>query len=236
MSFDVAVVGAGGYVGRGVVRALREHAEVTGVTEVTRDTYQDARRGSYDVVVNAAMPAARFRAAQDPLWDFEETVRKTADLLAGWNAGKLVQVSSISARTQRDTVYGRHKAAAEALCRPERDLVVRLGPMYSPDLEKGVLVDLLAGRKVWVDASSRYGFAPRDWVAGWIAAHLDRSGVVEVGGRDAIALGGLAARVGADSELEGAVDHQEFHGPPEWPAAQEVVAFLEAWRRAGAAA
>ena len=236
MSLHVAVVGAGGYVGRGLVRALRGRAEVAEVTEVTRATYSEARRGTYDVVVNAAMPAARFRASQDPMWDFEETVRKTAELLAGWDAGKLVQVSSISARTQRDTVYGRHKAAAEALCRPERDLVVRLGPMYSADLEKGVLVDLLAGRKVWVDPSSRYGFAPRDWVAGWIADHLDRVGVVEVGGRDALALGDLAARVGAEVELEGAVDHQEFDGPPEWPAAEEVVAFLEARGRAGTAA
>ena len=231
----VAVVGARGYVGRGIALALRERGAVD-LVEVTRESYDAARAGRYDVVVNAAMPSARFRARKEPAWDFEETVRKTADLLYGWDFGKLVQVSSVSARCQLDTAYGRHKAAAERLCDPARDLVVRLGPMYSDDLEKGVLVDILAGRKVWVDGSSRYGFAPRDWVASWIAGNLERTGIAEVGGRDALPLREVADRVGADVEFEGAADHQEFAGEEGWPRAEAAVDWLAARRAAEAPA
>ena len=228
----VALIGAAGYVGRGIERALTARDDVELVT-VTRASYDEARDGRYDVVVNAAMPAARFRARKDPAWDFGETVEKTADIAYGWEFSKLVQISSVSARCQLDTVYGRNKAAAEKLCRPEEDLVVRLGPMYSDDLETGGLIDILEGRMGWVDGASRYCFAPRDWVGEWIAANLeDRTGVVEAGARDALALRDVAAHLGADVEFEGALDHQEMPAPEDdFPAAAGVLAWLEARRR-----
>jgi nucleoside-diphosphate-sugar epimerase len=235
---SVAVVGAEGYVGRAITRALKRRVDVR-VTAVTRASYETARRSRYDVVVNAAMPSARFKARNEPNWDFVETVEKTADLVYGWEHGRLVQVSSVSARCQLDTVYGRHKAAAEQLCRPDQDLVVRLGPMYSEDLTKGVLVDMLEGRKVWVDGSSRYCFAPRDWVAEWIADHLKRTGLVEVGARDGLALRDVARHLGVDIEFEGPVDHQEVREPEAgFPPAKGVLAFVEeqSRRRAAAAA
>jgi hypothetical protein len=236
---SVALVGAGGYVGRGILRALEARDDVE-LTAVTRETYAVAREGSYDLVINAAMPAARFKARNDPRWDFVETVIKTAELAYGWRHGKLVQISSVSARCQLDAVYGRHKAAAEALCRPDVDLVVRLGSMYSDDLGTGVLIDMLEGRKVWHDATSRYCFAPRDWVGEWIASNLDRTGLVEVGARDALALGDVAAHLGVEVEFEGVVDNQDIVSPePGFPAAAGVLAFLDeqaARRRASAAA
>lgn len=221
----VAVVGARGYVGRAIVAALRERGDVD-VTPVSRDEFAAASDRRYDVVVNAAMPSARFRARKDPLWDFDATVATTARLRYGWIYGKLVQVSSVSARCQTGSAYGRHKQLAELLCE-HSDLVVRLGPMYSDDLAKGVLVDMLEGRSVWVAGSSRYGFAPRDWVAGWIAANLEQTGIVEVGARDAIPLGELAQRLGANVEFHGEPDHQEIFDPaPDFPAAADVVGFM----------
>jgi hypothetical protein len=235
---SVALIGAGGYVGRGILRALRAREDVE-LTPVTRQTYETAREGVYDVVINAAMPAARFKARNDPGWDFVETVTKTAELANGWRHGKLVQISSVSARCQLGAVYGRHKAAAEALCRPAVDLVIRLGPMYSDDLSKGVLIDMLEGRKVWCDPSSRYCFAPRDWVGEWIAANIERAGVVEVGARDTLALSEVAARLGGNVEFEGAVDDQDIVAPePGFPAAAGVLDFVDeqlARRRAAAA-
>ena len=234
---SVAVVGAGGYVGRGLSRALAARGDLE-VREVTRESYASERERPCDVLINAAMPAARLRARRDPSWDFDETVAKTAGLAYGWDHGKLVQISSVSARCQLDTVYGRHKAAAERLCRPGEDLVVRLGPMYSDDLAKGVLIDMLEGRKVWADPRSRYCFAPRDWVAGWIAANLERTGLVEVGARDALALGDVARHLGAELEFEGALDDQEIPNPEDdFPPAAAVLEWVDeqAVRRAAAA-
>jgi len=131
----VAVVGASGFLGRALVDVLtRKHEDVTAVT---RDTYAAASAQRYDIVINAAMPAKRFWAKQHPDLDFVETVQKTSDLLEKWQYDRFVQVSSVSARCERSTVYGRHKAAAEVLCERPACLVVRLSNLFGDGMTKG---------------------------------------------------------------------------------------------------
>jgi nucleoside-diphosphate-sugar epimerase len=132
-------------------------------------------------------------------------------------------------------VYGRHKADAEKLCEAAGALIVRLGPMYGPGMTKGVLVDMLEGKKVYIDGSSRYAFAPTNFVASWIASNLGRSGLVEVGARDSLTLKEVAGHLGATVEFEGAVDHQEIQNPAAgFPSARDVLAFLDDRRKSDA--
>jgi nucleoside-diphosphate-sugar epimerase len=224
---SVAVVGASGYVGSAVSAALACQPNIA-VVSVTRTNYATMREGSYDVLINAAMPAARFWAKNNPDKDFVETVQKTADLVYGWRFGKFIQISTVSARCQLDTVYGRHKAAAEKICGFGDNLIVRLGSMYGKGLSKGVLVDMLQGRKVFVDGESRYSFAPLEFVASWIAGNLGRSGIIEVGADNAISLRAVAHYLGRDVEFAGAVDNQEIEHPePGFPDARDVFGFLD---------
>ncbi len=227
---SVAVVGANGYVGSALCKALIARGDLE-VVPVTRDTASELSGREYDIVINCAMPSARFRAKKEPTWDFAETVTKTADLVNGWKYKKFIQVSSISARSQPDTVYGRHKAVAEQLCGKDA-LIVRLGPMYSENLQKGVLADMAQGKPVFVSGESRYCFAPLDASVGWIAANLDKTGIHEVGGRNAIALKDLAAELGLHIAFEGEVDHQEVTNPePTFPDARNVVSFMQTWKK-----
>src|SRR3989344_8165754 len=96
---SIAVVGARGYVGSALSRALTSMGRCL-VVEVTRKNYAETARESYDVLINCAMPSARFWAKSNPEKDFIETVEKTAQLLYAWNFKKFVQVSSVSARCQ----------------------------------------------------------------------------------------------------------------------------------------
>lgn len=227
---SVAVVGANGYVGTGLCTVLARNSNCA-LTRVTRTNYTEMQERAFDVLINAAMPSGRFWAKNNPGKDFAETVQKTADLIYGWRFGKFVQISTVSASCQLDTVYGRHKAAAEKICGFGDNLIVRLGPMYSEGLSKGVLVDMLHGRKVFVDAESRYCFAPLEFAVSWISANLARSGIVEVGARNAIRLREVADYLGANVEFEGAVDHQEIQIPGEdYPDACDVFAFLDVMR------
>ncbi|HET8562616.1 MAG TPA: NAD-dependent epimerase/dehydratase family protein, partial [Candidatus Binatia bacterium] len=222
-----AVVGAHGYVGSALCAALLRDFDHD-VTAVIRSNYDEMRQRTFDILINAAMPSKRFWAKTHPDHDFAETVQKTGDLINGWRFGKFVQISSVSARCQLDTVYGRHKAAAEKICGFGNNLVVRLGPMYNKNLSKGVLIDMLEGRKVCVDGESRYCFAPLEFVASWIAANLERAGIVEVGARNAVRLQDVADHVGTKVKFEGAVDHQEIdHPEQDFPDAREVFGFLD---------
>ncbi|OGG51095.1 hypothetical protein A2763_02020 [Candidatus Kaiserbacteria bacterium RIFCSPHIGHO2_01_FULL_54_36] len=225
----IAVIGSGGYVGSALCKALTRRGY--SVTTVTRANYSEAKSGDFDIVVNCAMPSGKFWAKNNPKKDYEETVEKTARLLKEWRFKKFVQISTLSARTKSDTVYGAHKAQAERLCNPNEHLIVRLGALYSTSMKKGVLLDMLQGKKVYVDGKSRYSFVPLDFCAEWVAAHLERNGVVEVGGKNAIALVDVAAHIGAHVEFEGELDHQDLVSPEsDFPEAKDVLAFLDSMR------
>ena len=227
MSSTIAVVGAEGYLGGALLKALSDSNKYA-VTGVTRENYEEMMSGKYDILINCAMPSARFWAKNNQGKDFLETVEKTANLLYKWQYKKFVQISTVSARCQLDTVYGRHKAAAEKLCNYGENLIVRFGAIYGKDMKKGVLVDILEGKKVFVDGESRYCFAPADFVADWIATNLERKGIVEVGGRNAIALKDIAKYLSKDIEFEGELDHQEILNPePDFPEAGDVLKFLD---------
>ena len=228
---SVALIGANGFVASPLAAALELKADHV-LTRVTRENYEQLKDKPFDILINAAMPAARFRAKNNPDEDFIETVKKTADLLYRWRFKKFVQISTVSARCQLDTVYGRHKAAAENLCAFGDNLIVRLGPMYGPGLKQGVLIDMCEGKKVYVDGSSRYCFSPLSFVSSWVAGNLHRSGICEIGARDAVSLHEVAAHLGAKIEFDGAVDHQEIPNPAaDFPAARDVFIFLDGLRR-----
>ncbi|WP_433684729.1 hypothetical protein [Nocardia sp. CA-119907] len=228
----VAVVGAAGYVGSELVAALRRggDCDVVPVVRADHDRLRDA--GHYDVLVNAACPSKRYWAEHNPADDHTETVRKTERLRQDWKWDRFVQISSISARTQLDTVYGRHRVEAEQLCGPA-DLIVRLGPMYGGDYRKGVLADLVADRPVYASGTSRQSFAPVAWCAEWIAARLDRTGLAEVGARTAVTLAEVRDAVGSRSEF--AKDYVDDQFPvtgtePDWPDARDVIGWLRRMR------
>lgn len=226
----IAVIGAKGFVGSALCEALSTNTSFT-VFPITRENSIEMRSMEFDTIINCAMPSARFRAKNDPHWDFTETIKKTADLVYDWKYKKFVQISSVSARCQLDTVYGRHKAAAEQLCFAENNLIIRLGPMYDKSLTKGVLVDMMHGKTVFIDESSRYCFASLAFSTQWIASHLHLTGIHEIGGRNAIALQDIAKHIGKDIVFDGPIDHQEIRNPEQdFPEASAVLAFLDNWK------
>jgi nucleoside-diphosphate-sugar epimerase len=232
----VAVVGAAGFVGSAVVAALAGHGEQR-VVAVTRANHAEVRgQGRFDVLVNAACPSRRLWAEHNPGEDRAETVDKTAALLREWDFGRFVQISSISARSQLDTAYGRHRAEAEQLC--DQDcLIVRLGPMYGQDYRKGALLDLLDDKPVYASGASRQSFAPVEWCAGWLAANLDRTGLWEVGARTAITLREVRDAIGSRSTFAKEYVDDQFPLTPveaDWPVAADVIAWLRLRRLASA--
>ena len=223
---NVAVFGASGFVGRSLSVALA--SKKYKVVPVTRENYSQHIGKKYDVVINAAHPAARFWANKNPDLDFKETVQKTADIFYKCSFKKFVQISSVSARCQLDTVYGRHKLAAESICNSGDNSIIRLSSMFGKDLKKGVLINMLKGEKVFISGDSRYAFASMDFVVDHIASHLDSKGVVEVGAFNSVSMIDIAKHLNAKIEFEGDVDVQEIENPgSNFPDAKEVFLYLD---------
>jgi len=88
-------------------------------------------------------------------------------------------------------------------------LIVRLGSMYGNGLTKGVLVDMINNKKVYIDGRSKYSFTDVEWNSKWIIDNLNlKNKLVEVGATDFIELEKLAKMIKSTSEFEGEIDNQ----------------------------
>ncbi len=223
----IALIGADGFVGKSIKKyILNDKSNL--ITCVTRANYEESKEEKeYDILINAAMPSKRFWAKQNPNKDFCETVEKTFKIANDWKSSKIIQVSSISARSQLETIYGRHKAAAEKIVGNKKNLILRLGPMYGKSLNKGVLIDMKNNNNVYVSKESLYCFAPVDWVGQWISRNLHLTGTIDIGGKNAIKLNQIAQRIGSKSKFIGPIDNQiiskEIKDAPE---AIDVIDFI----------
>lgn len=223
----IALIGAKGYIGSTLYKELSKYKTLK-IEAVTRQNHSYWKKFKYDIVINSAMPSARFWAKNNPNEDFNETVRKTTDILYGWDYEKIIQISTISARTELNTVYGRHKAAAESLCNFGNNLIIRLTSTYSDTLKKGALIDILDGKKIYVSKKSRYSFASLEFICDWIARNLDKKGIREVGAKNSISLEEIVKYLNIRPTFEGQIDIQEVLNPlPEFPDAHEVLPFLK---------
>ncbi|PIP69162.1 hypothetical protein CO033_01120 [Candidatus Nomurabacteria bacterium CG_4_9_14_0_2_um_filter_32_10] len=225
----IGLFGASGFVGKKLHTSLIKKGYA--VFPITRDNYSEHIGKFYDIVINSAMPSARFLAKIDPEKDFKETVQKTADIFYNCTFNKFIQISTVSARCQLDTVYGKHKLAAENICNCDNNLIIRLTSMFADNLEKGVLIDMLKDQKVFVDKESRYSFADIDFVTDYIASNLDKSGLLEVGAHNSVKLKDIAKYLGVNIEFDGTLDIQEIeNNDKELPDAREVFKFIDNYK------
>ena len=107
----VALIGCDGFVGNFIKLSLLKTENES--IFVNRENYNDHVNDTFDVVINAAMPSKRFWAKKNPRNDYIETVEKTSFFLNNYKYKKFIHISSVSARCEKNTVYGKNKKISE---------------------------------------------------------------------------------------------------------------------------
>ena len=176
------------------------------------------------------MPSKRFWARQNPELDHEETVTKTKNILLDFKFEKIIHISSVSARCQLNTVYGKNKKISEELIQKTKDyLIVRFAAMYGKGLTKGVLIDMINNNKVYINGKSKYSFTDVSWNAKWIVDNLNsKEKSVEIGATDYIELNQLAKLIKSTSEFDGEIDDQIILNKSyKFDSSMQVLSFLK---------
>ena len=203
---DIGLIGFKGFVGSAIYENLSNNYEVIGID---RNNYSENKLKDFDIIINSAMPSKRFWAKVNPDKDYEETVLKTKNILKDFNFNKIIHISSISARCQLETTYGKNKKKSEQLVSKSKNyLIIRLGPMYGKNLDKGVLIDLINDRKVFCNSKSKYSFTNLDFITNWISDNLKSKGIVELGAQNYIEINKLKTLINSKSTFEGDIDNQ----------------------------
>ena len=109
---------------------------------------------------------------------------------------------------------------------PQKDLIIRLGPIYDFSMEKGALIDIVKGSKVFVSGDTKYAFTPLEWAGLEILNMKDETGMFEVGSRNYVVLKELRDILNSSSKFEGPLDDQVFPNAGEGcPDANDVIDF-----------
>lgn len=227
----VAIIGANGFVGKALVKVFQQSAKFE-VVEVVRQNYEEIKKQQldFDLILHSAMPSKRWWAANNPLDDFDATVRLTADILYGWKFKKMALVSSVSARLQTSHPYGRHKHVAEVLVNDfsSDNIIFRLGGLYGKGLDKGVIFDMLEGNKIFMTSDSAFNYIDTEKAAALMLHYIDEKGFMDIGAKNTISIGAIAEHFNLTVQFGSRKEYQFTENPKDdFPQANEVLNYIQ---------
>jgi nucleoside-diphosphate-sugar epimerase len=227
---SVGVIGGNGYIGSKVYKELVEDPRYN----VKKFGRRDKIDTSLDVYVYSANSSARFAATQNPEKDYMDTVEKFSNIYKSIKDKKVVLISTVSSRVQLNTPYGRHRRTCELMIDSGKDLVIRLGPMYSEDNPKGAVHDIVKNNTVYVKSSTQYSYTHVSYNAKKIVEMLNCTGLREIGACNSIELGHLALELGSQSKFVGDDDTQIMQNmEDDSPDAFSVISFAKKMLNSG---
>jgi nucleoside-diphosphate-sugar epimerase len=175
------ILGGNGFVGSSFTRFCKKtNTECIVIDKTNYDNYIGE---SCDVFINANGSSSKILAKNDPIKDFDATVRTTQKSIVDFKFKKYVMVSScdvypdcsspditketLDINISKQSPYGFHKYLAEqCIMHGTNDwLILRLGGMIGPGLKKNPIFDIIHGGPLWVDPESKLQYLLTDDVA-----------------------------------------------------------------------
>jgi nucleoside-diphosphate-sugar epimerase len=211
----IFIVGGNGFVGSAFTRYCVEHGIDHAV--ISRENYRDFVGRRCEFLVNANGNSRKFRAQEQPLEEFDESVRTVRASLIDFHADCYVYLSSCdvyadcsSAQTTAEDLhvdvtaqspYGFHKYLAEQCVRHAGDrwLILRLGGLVGPRMMKNAIFDILQGGPLRLDPASELQYLSTDDAAQLAFELFDRrlhGQVFNVCGKGVISLNEVMGAVG----------------------------------------
>jgi dTDP-4-dehydrorhamnose reductase len=230
MKLNIGLLGYKGFIGSEISRFLQLNKSYT-TTRISRElfTNKKIRNLDFDLLIHAANPAKRFFANSNPEIDFWNTVEKTNEIINCFNFKKLLLISTLSCRTQPNSIYGKHRLICEELAYRNNGAVVRLGPLFGGSRKNDTLHDILNNRDVYYASNTKYCYANVEWVANFIVNNLfllHDNKITEVGARDYVSLEEISKFVNSRSMFIGQNDDQIISSFEFGPCAKDVFEFM----------
>jgi nucleoside-diphosphate-sugar epimerase len=201
----ILVIGAKGFVGSEIVKQINLFSNLEVIEAVRGDDLEKKVKQS-DYVIHSANSPSRYNAKLYPENDFYESVEKTNIIysLCRKHSKMLTLISSISARAQLDTVYGRNRRSCEYIV-GNNSIVIRLGYMYSRCNLYGALRSIYEDKDVYLDENSSYSYSDVAWPAQKIIdiTESQDNGIYELGARGDITLRKISDILGSNSKFIG---------------------------------
>ncbi|MGI0483090.1 NAD-dependent epimerase/dehydratase family protein [Geminocystis sp. CENA526] len=177
-NLKIIIIGGEGFVGSAYVRFCQENN--LDFLVINRSNYEQYIGTECDLLINANGNSKKFLAKDNPLLEFDESVRSVRRSIVDFPCKKYIFLSSCDVypdcstpeSTKEDTViditqqspYGFHKYLAEQCVRHCHNdwLIFRMGGFVGQGLKKNAIFDILYGEKLWLHPDSELQYIHTD--------------------------------------------------------------------------
>lgn len=189
-NFKVIIIGGEGFVGSAYTRYCQKNE--LHYLIINRTNYHDYIGTSCDLLINANGNSKKFLARENPLLEFDASVRSVRQSLIDFPAQKYVFLSScdvypdcskpettcedITIDINQQSPYGFHKYLAEQCvqhCHPNW-LIFRMGGFVGIGIKKNPIFDILQGEKMWLDPASKLQYINTDIAANIVMEVIEK--------------------------------------------------------------
>lgn len=222
----IFIVGGRGLTGSAVMR----HCEANGFEYrvLQRDNHQNYHGEKCDVLIYANGNALKWKANENPHFDFHASLATTVEYVHNIRYGKYVHLSTVDVYSDKTSlegtseeaiidpagldVYGFHKFMAEEYVRkfvPDNHLILRLPGLVGPGLQKNPVYDFLHDeKKVMISADSILNFIHTDVIAQTLFQLLNSgaTGTFNVASSNSIRIGDIASLTGVETGYTGTAE------------------------------
>jgi nucleoside-diphosphate-sugar epimerase len=168
------ILGSNGLVGSYLFEVLkRGGAKVIGVN---RENYRKHIGEKADFLINCNGNSVRYKANQEPNWDFSESFLSVFDSINDFRCDTYIYISSADVYNNLSNIdnnhegalieptnlnyYSFHKWLSERLVSKYKSqyIILRLGAVLGPKLKKGPIYDMLNGQSLHMSLNSKITF------------------------------------------------------------------------------
>ena len=171
----IGIIGHKGFVGSAFYEAFKADAK-NHAAGIERSDLENARKETYDLLINCNGNSSKRLADKDPALDFQMNVSTTLDFLLNFKYSAYVHVSTCEVyedRTNPEATredaqinplalsnYGFSKYTAEQAVKKfaKKWLIVRLSGMVGKNMSKGPAYDILSHQKLFISEKSKYQY------------------------------------------------------------------------------
>lgn len=211
----IFILGGNGFVGSAISRYCA--SSKIDFKVVTRENYENLKGEKCNVLINANGNSKKYLAKDQPLVEFDASVRSVRASLIDFKFDFYVHLSSCDVypdcsspditredrliSVEQQSPYGFHKYLSELCVRnlASKWLVIRMGGFVGPGLVKNPIFDILRGGPLWLDPASELQFMHTDTFASILFELIEQkvtNRVVNVCGVGTVALKDLILQVG----------------------------------------
>ena len=196
----IAVIGANGFVGKNLVKILKTKHKIIKISRKTKFT---SFNKDFDLFIHSANSSKKYEASRFPLRDFKNSVKLTKKIINHFGNKKIILISTISASNEKN-IYSKNRKLCENLIlkKNKNNIIFRLSVLLNFNSKRGILYDLIKGKKIYLDKNVLINPLTIQEVAKYILMNLkSKQRVHEIGSIDKFKLSYIKNILGSKSKF-----------------------------------